>query len=251
MKYRLVFISVFACLICVGQLNEVDSQGRKQGEWAKLYTGTNVLQYNGQFKDDKPVGEFVYYYKSSKVKAVVKHEKNASRSIAYYYHENGAMMSHGVFRNQLKDSVWVNFGVSQRLSNTETYVGGKLNGEKVVYFVSKDVGNKSQVPSGVYMYENNLLHGEFIKYFNDLAVMETGQYVFNKKNGVWSAFQANGKQVTLTRYKGGVRHGWCLAFDSFGKESMRQYYSKGELIEGERLKKRMAYLKANGINPNN
>ena len=169
MKCSLVFISVFACFICVGQLNELDSQGRKQGEWAKLYAGTNALQYTGQFIDDKPVGEFVYYYKSSKVKAIIKHELNSLRSLAYYYHENGAMMSYGIFRNQLKDSVWVNFGVSERLSSTETYLGGKLTGKKVVYYVSKDVGNMSQVPSGVYMYADNLLHGEVTKYFTDFT----------------------------------------------------------------------------------
>jgi hypothetical protein len=56
--------------------------------------------------------------------------------------------------------------------------------------------------------------------------------------------------MTLTRYKNGRRHGWCLAYDSFGKESGRQYFYMGELIEGDRLKARMAHMKANGINPN-
>ena len=139
--------------ICFGQINEVDSQGRKQGEWAKLYAGTNALQYTGQFIDDKPVGEFVYYYKSSKVKAIIKHELNSLRSLAYYYHENGAMMSYGIFRNQIKDSLWINFSSAQYLSNTETYKYGKLNGEKTVYYIPEDINDKSQIPSAVYMYK--------------------------------------------------------------------------------------------------
>lgn len=250
MKYSLLFISTLIISICFGQINEVDSQGRKQGEWAKLYEGTRVFQYKGQFKNNKPVGKFVYYYKSSKVKAVINHEEGSTRSLAYYYHENGAMMSHGIFRNQLKDSVWINFGPSQRLSNTETYSNGKLNGKKVVYYVPEDVHDKNQIPSGVYLYKNDMLDGKFTEYFNDLTVKGTGQYVNNKKEGIWESYQANGKKMTLTRYKNGHRHGWCLGYDEYGKEAGRQYYYMGELIEGERLKERMAHMKSKGINPN-
>ena len=46
------------------------------------------------------------------------------------------MMSHGIFRDQLKDSIWINFNLSQRLSNTETYLKGKLNGKKIDYMPS-------------------------------------------------------------------------------------------------------------------
>ena len=83
-----------------------------------------------------------------------------------------------------------------------------------------------------------------------MKIRTTGQYVTNKKEGVWFRFQTNGKQKSLTRYENGRLHGWCLAFDSFGKESGRQYYYMGELIEGERLKKRMNQIKSEGINPN-
>lgn len=235
---------------CFGQINEVDSQGRKQGEWGKLYEGTRVLKYRGKFNNDKPVGEFIYYYKSSKIKAVINHEEKSSRSVAYYYYENGKMMSHGVFRNQIKDSLWINFSSDQYLSNTETYKSGKLNGEKTVYYIPEDINDKSQTPSAVYIYKNGFLDGKFIEYFNDLRVRTTGQYVNNKKEGIWFRFQTNGKQKSLVRYKNDRIHGWCLAFDTFGKESGRQYYYMGELIKGERLKKRMNQMKSEGINPN-
>ena len=41
------------------EYNKVDSQGRKQGEWRKVHEGKNVYEYKGQFKNDKPVGEFL------------------------------------------------------------------------------------------------------------------------------------------------------------------------------------------------
>lgn len=102
MKYSFLLNSMLIVSTCFGQINEVDSQGRKQGEWVKLYEGTDALKYRGMFNNDKPVGEFIYYYESSNIKAVINHEEKSSRSVAYYYHENGKIMSHGIFRNQKK-----------------------------------------------------------------------------------------------------------------------------------------------------
>ena len=68
---------LFFLLIAVQGIsqNVIDANGKKQGQWSKLHPGTKVYQYKGQFKDDKPVGTFMYYYQSSKLKAIVKHIK--------------------------------------------------------------------------------------------------------------------------------------------------------------------------------
>ena len=46
------------------QINKVDEKGKKQGVWEKTYPRSKVLHYKGQFKDDKPVGTFQYFYSS-------------------------------------------------------------------------------------------------------------------------------------------------------------------------------------------
>jgi antitoxin component YwqK of YwqJK toxin-antitoxin module len=121
MKVLLMLVFLFFGFVSMAQLNQTDAKGRKQGEWAKTYPKSRVYQYKGQFKDDKPIGTFTYYYESGKVKAVIKHDAGSARSVAYYYHENGNAMSHGIFRNMKKDSIWLNFLPSGRLSTTETY----------------------------------------------------------------------------------------------------------------------------------
>lgn len=250
MKYRIGAFFLLCWSFTIGQINQIDANGLKQGQWQKAYEGTRVLKYKGQFKDDKPIGKFTYFYKSSKVKAVIKHDANSTRSVAYLYHENGALMSHGIYRNQKKDSVWINFGPSQRLSNTESYVNGMLNGIKRIYYVPEDINDKSQIPSIVYNYVNDTLDGEFVEYFQSLVVMGRGQYKKNKKHGVWLRYHPNGNKMTLTRYKNGIRHGWCKAYDVNGKEVNSQYYHFGKHIEGKRLKELMQQMKELGINPN-
>ncbi len=94
MKCSLFLFVAFFGLVTTAQVNEVDDQGRKQGKWEKLYEGTRVYMYRGQFKDDIPVGKFVYFYRSQKVKAVINHNVvETGRSVAFYYHEeNGKTM---------------------------------------------------------------------------------------------------------------------------------------------------------------
>src|SRR5688572_23660587 len=56
----LLFISfLFQFLITVAQTT--DAKGRKQGYWKKKEAGTDKLLYEGEFKDDLPVGKFKYY----------------------------------------------------------------------------------------------------------------------------------------------------------------------------------------------
>lgn len=257
MKYELVIFSLLLTGITFAQTNQVDSKGRKQGEWAKTYEGIRVYKYKGQFKDDKPVGKFTYFYKSSKVKAVIKHDENSSRSEAFFYHENGSLMSYGIYRNMKKDSIWVNFGPSQRISNTETFKNGELNGPKVVFYVPSDPMDKSRRAAAVYNYVNGKLEGESKELFESQVVKTKGQYKNNKKIGKWYTYYASRKKATMTRYNEfGQRHGWCTAFNPLGKIVNREFYYYGKKLEGQ---KRIAKidqlielgvdLRALGINP--
>lgn len=250
MKYSLTALVAFCVFFTFGQINQVDAKGKKQGEWGKLYEGTKVFQYKGQFKNDKPVGKFTYFYPSSKVKAVIKHEENTNRSEAFYYHENGALMSYGIFRNQLKDSVWLNFGPSQKISNTETYKNGKLEGKKVIYYIPELQADKSQIPSVVSYYKNDSLHGEYTEYFDEKNIKVKGAYYMNKKDGLWTHYHASRKPMMIIRYKKGVMHGWAYGYDEAGKEIGKKYYYNGRHLEGKILDEKMRQMKELGINPN-
>lgn len=232
------------------EVNQVDAKGRKQGAWAKTYPNSRVYQYKGQFKDDKPVGTFTYFYESTKVKAIIKHDASSTRSVAYYYHENGNLMSHGIYRDMKKDSVWLNFLPSGRLSNSETYKNDLLDGKKVVYYVPDDVNDKSRMIATIFYYSEGKLNGETIDYFDIGGVKMKGTYQNDKKVGVWEYYHLSGKKMMLERYKNGVRHGWCFAYDETGKETGKAYYYYGRKLEGKELEEKMKQMKEKGINPN-
>jgi len=231
--------------------NVTDANGRKQGAWAKVYPGTKVYQYKGQFKDDKPVGTFTYYYQSSKLKAIVKHIEGTNRSEAIYYHENGLVMSKGIYKDLKKDSIWMNFGPSGRLSNKETYKNDLLEGKKIVFYVPEDIEDKSQRVMSVSYYKEGKMDGEYVEYFEAGSPKVKGAYVMDRKSGLWVTYDVGGFKMTEETYRNGLKHGWCMAFDESGKVVGKQYYLDGRHIQGKELETRINQIKYNSSKPKN
>jgi antitoxin component YwqK of YwqJK toxin-antitoxin module len=231
--------------------NKTDDKGRKQGPWEKTHPKSIALQYKGQFIDDKPVGTFYYYYPSKSLQATIKHDVSSNRSSAIFYSENGVILAKGIYKNMKKDSIWLNYAPSGRLSSSESYKEDKLNGPKIIYYLSEDLSNKSLIMASYTNYLNGLVDGEKVEYFDSGLIKLKGTYKNNKKIGVWDTNHPNGKLMLQERYKDGVLHGWSLAKDEAGTEISRKYYFHGELLEGKKLENVMKQFKEKGINPNN
>ena len=93
MNKLLYILLLFLPFLSVSQVNQKDAKGQKQGVWNKKYPGSNTFIYKGQFKDDKAIGEFTYYYESGKIKSIIKHIPNSNLSFATFYFENNAILS--------------------------------------------------------------------------------------------------------------------------------------------------------------
>lgn len=248
---RFLIVIVLCCVSFLGSAqNLTDSKGRKQGPWSKTYPGTKVIQYKGEFKDDVPVGTFTYYYENAKVKAIIKHGEGAKRSEAFFYHDNSKLMSYGIYRNQKKDSIWLNFGPSGRLSSSETYVNDVLHGKMTIYYIPEDPNDKSQKVAEVRNYVDGKLDGEYVEYFNTGVVKKKGKYSMGKKIGVWEQYNLGGKRNIQERFKDGMLHGWCYAYDDTGKLVGKQYYYNNKRLQGKELDAKLEYFKKNGIDPN-
>jgi antitoxin component YwqK of YwqJK toxin-antitoxin module len=248
---RIVLIVFLTLMGVLRSQNLTDANGRKQGPWSKVYPGTKVYQYKGQFKDDKPVGTFTYYYQSSKLKAIVKHIEGTNRSEAVYYHENGLVMSKGIYKDLKKDSIWLNFGPSGRLSNKETYKNDLLDGKKIVFYVPEDIEDKSQLVMSVSFYKEGKMNGEYVEYFEGGSLKVKGAYVMDRKSGLWVSYDVGGFKMTEETFRNGLKHGWCMAFDESGKVVGKQYYLDGRHIQGKELETRLNQIKHNSSKPKN
>jgi antitoxin component YwqK of YwqJK toxin-antitoxin module len=250
MKFYLFVGVLFFNSFVFSQVNQVDAKGKKQGVWEKTYPNSRAYEYRGQFKDDKPTGVFYHFYPSTKKKAIVEHNDKTGRSKAVMYHESGVVLAEGIYINQKKDSVWLTFGPSGKLSTKETYNEGVLHGQRTVYYIPEIIEDKSIKIALVENYINGIKQGEQIEYFEDGTIKSKFNFDNGQKTGKCVTNQINGKPMMVENYKNGKLHGYCYGYDESGKELGKKYYKNGDHLYGKELDKWLKYCKDNKIDPN-
>lgn len=251
MKFYWVFSILLMNSFVFSQVNQVDAKGKKQGDWEKTYPNSRAYEYKGQFKDDKPIGTFYYFYPSTKKKAIISHDEKTGRSVAFMYHENGTDMAYGIYKNQKKDSVWIYYGPSGKISFKETYKNGKLNGAKTIYYVPEVVTDKSIKVAKIENYVDDVMHGDQTEYFEDGTIKSTCRYEKGVKVGKLTTNHINGKPMMVENYKNGNLHGFCFGYDETGKLLGKRYFKNGTELTGKELDKWLKHCKEKKIDPNN
>lgn len=214
----LLILSPF--FIVAQSINQTDGNGLKQGKWTKTYAN-GVPRYEGQFKKDKPYGEFKNYYMSGVLKAVTNYSKDGIIAYTKTFHENSNPLAEGKYINHLKDSIWNYFSdVNGELISKETYKNGKLNGESLTFYPESGKVTES------IEFKNDLKDGDFRKYFPDGSIMTEGKYKNDQLVGDFILYFPNGKIQLKGKYKNGRQIGNWLYFDEEGNQLNEEDFRK-------------------------
>ena len=238
-----VFILFISLIVNIFSQNLIDEKGLKQGNWIKKFPRSNAIDYIGQFKDDKPIGTFIYYFTSGKKKAEITY---ISSSISYtiMYHDNEVILARGKFVNQQKDSTWTMYAKSGRLSIVENYKIGQLNGERLIYYPLGNSETKKDQLAQKQNYLNGKLHGKQVDYFENGKTWKESNYTNGLKNGEEITYSPYGTIDLKDFYFNGVKNGWCLAYDSIGNKVVgKVYYKLGERLDSLATLKYLAKIK--------
>ncbi len=73
----------------------------------------------------------------------------------------------------------------------------------------------------------DVLHKEYIKYYNDRQLAEQGQFYYGLKDGLWKSWYPNGAIATVINYQKGVINGKYLEYDISGNLITRGIYRNG------------------------
>ncbi len=242
MKLSITLALLFIGSICFGQINQVDAQKRKQGPWEKFYPKSAVMQYKGQFKNNKPTGLFTYYYESGKVEAKIRFIDGGITTYSQMYHESsGRIKALGKYVNQQKDSTWTYFDNKGNVKSKEAYVNGKLEGQRVVYY---EPMNGKYIVARFEYYKGNVLHGTFKEYHQNTKLRAEGEYLDGNLNGTVKYYHTNGKVERIERYKFAVKHGWWIFLDDKGTQVGKRLFWEGKLLKGKALIAKKEELKA-------
>lgn len=218
------FLAISVDVACQSstEINKTDQQGRKQGQWIKKYPD-GLVQYEGTFKDNHPVGEFRRYYENNSLKSVLLYSIDGKEADAAIYHPNGFIASQGKYINQKKEGTWKFFSssVNGYLLQKEEYLKNMRNGislkfypdstiaEKVTYINDLKEGEWIQYyPSGkVFLksfYKDGLLNGKFEIWFENGKIEYSGNYRNNLRDSKWLIYKDDGTLKYEVKYTGGV-----------------------------------------------
>lgn len=227
---NLVILFVIASLVfplsLVSQnINQTDANGQKQGTWTKTYSN-GVPRYEGQFKNNQPVGEFKYYYETGNLKAVTVFSTDGIVARTKTFHENKQPMAEGKYIKQKRDSVWLFYSdVDGKLISSETYKKGLLHGTtKTLY---PETGNVAESIE----YKNGIKDGSYKKYFPDGALMTEGTYVNDLLDGKFILYHPNGEVQVKGKYKNGRQIGNWNYFDEDGNPVSENEFKKDNVEE--------------------
>ncbi len=216
----LIILVLFSPLFIVAQsINQTDANNFKQGKWGKTYSN-GVSRYVGQFKNDKPYGEFRYYYISGALNSITDYSSDGIIAHTKTFHENSLPMAEGKYINQKKDSVWLYFSeLDGKLISEETYKKGELNGlSKTFYPDSGNIAESIEYKNGIKQgelrkyfpegnimtkgtYKDDLLEGDFTLYFPKGSIQLKGEYHKGRQIGNWQYFDEEGNELSEDEFK--------------------------------------------------
>lgn len=201
-------------------LNFKDAKGIKQGPWQGYYKD-GKLKYTGQFKDNKPVGKFTYYFPSGAVRAIVYHYPDG-RSYATFYYETGKPVCTGKYVNQKRDSAWVYYFPEGTIMAEEFYIEGKKHGTWKLYY-----------HSGILLQEKNYVNGKAegvcINYYDNGKIRDKMIYHNDSLNGLFEHYYPNGILNIYGMYKNDLKEGKWIVNDKNGKKEKEVIFIHGRL----------------------
>lgn len=224
LKFRSSLTIVLILTLCTGNLaQQKDEKGRKQGYWKKYDEKTNKLIYEGQFKDDQPIGVFKYYHFNDSIKAIIDFKADGKTAYAQLYHYNGKLSAKGKYAgSEVKDSVWTFYDEMGTLISRENYKSGKKQGLSLVYLPDGSVSEEKS-------YKEGLEDGLFLQYFEKNKLKTRGQYLKGKREGRFIYYYPNGVEVANGFFKNDLKNGPWIYKNPDGKIKEKELYKNGNL----------------------
>ncbi|MDG1476103.1 MAG: hypothetical protein P8Q14_03070 [Vicingaceae bacterium] len=224
MKNIFLIVLMLSGLVVFSQEeNKTDAKNQKQGEWKK-YHKNGMLRYVGNFKNDKPVGEFKYYYDSGNIQSKVDHKGNgASYFIAFY--KTGEVKALGKYINQKRDSTWNFYDLDGLKKSSEFYINGLKNRVSYAYYPNGQIAEEKA-------FFNDFENGKWITYFENGKKKMEATYENGGLEGKAMYYKSNGKRSIRGFYYKGTRNGVWLYFEEDGNTIMKkEEYDKGKRID--------------------
>ncbi len=196
-------------------INQIDSNGKKDGLWKGFYEESKRPKYEGTFSHGKEVGTFKFFDDTKLGSVIATREFNPTDGSAYtiFYDQLKNKVSEGKVVNRIFDGEWKYYHHASKVIMTiENYKSGKLNGLRSVFYPNGKIAEETQ-------YKNDLKDGTYKKYSENGIVLEESIYKANEYNGLAIFRDGDGSIVSQGKFLNGKKVGiW-------------QFFEKGKVVK--------------------
>ncbi len=220
MRIPLLFIFLTPFL-AISQINQTDLNGLRQGFWQKNQPNGQLL-YQGNFKDNKPVGEWKRYHTGGQVKAIIGYRADSDSADARLFDEWGKKVAEGIYLNEKKSGLWTYYSENVKIA-AEHFQEGLKQGESVRFFETGETGEISNWVAG----EQEGNYSVFFKNGNPFFQCKMKN---NKRNGLCLTYFRNGRVELEAHYVNGLRDGEWKYFDENGNHIYSLIYNNGKIL---------------------
>ena len=208
--------------------NYIDDSGLKQGHWKK-YFDNGDMEYEGYFKNDKPVGEFKRFFPGNKIKAIMNYMEDGKTVKANLFYQNAKKAAEGTFINTKKEGPWKYFSYyGGHLSSLENFINGKKDGVSYQYYENGKINEEIH-------WKNGIKQGKWARYYLNEKPVVSSTYLNDKLNGDYQAFYQDGKLKVKGVYWKDFRHGKWLYYNEKGEIKLTIKYHYGEVLNKDEL----------------
>ena len=212
-----VFFSSIA-LKAQNDYNKTDSQGRRQGKWIDFHQNGKV-RYEGEFKNNEPIGTFLYYSEDGVLVAKNTYAKNSKISETEVYSPDGNVIAKGKYLDKKKHDKWEYFSEETSvLIMEENYDNGVVVGKTLAYspvtqIVIEEIEYVNGIKNGVFnkyydngrpmvqaYYKNDELDGSYISYYPNGVAKESGNFVMGQKVGEWTTYDMEENVISVDNF---------------------------------------------------
>ena len=221
MKACYIMVALLLAGIACNAQNTIDNQGRKQGHWIKTdKNGAKI--YEGNFKDNKEIGTFEYYYPDGTLRIKNTYIIDGKLCSHEAYDEKGRLLAKGFYANKNRDSVWNFYTEKGNLIKIAEYNMGIKEGTHVIFNSNGDTAEVSN-------WKDNHRHGRWWKRIGKQGWI-TGNYICGGLEGILLEYDQQGKLCRKGNYHNGFKNG---RYQFFENEVMTidEQWNNGTLME--------------------
>ena len=109
MKVTLFCLVLFLATPVLGQINQLDENGKRHGVWKKNFDNTNILRYEGAFSHGKEIGLFKFYQNidgKAVLAATREFLENSNKANVKFFASTGKLISEGQMNGKLYIGAW-------------------------------------------------------------------------------------------------------------------------------------------------